>query len=147
MPHPSYIGRSLAVLNSAMLSRRGTRLGLPSSLGEKSKATKLQTSGPPTLPGVSSCPTTERARHSKWPAGALRFCAPSAHSPPPKRPSVSANPVVSRWPARAKVRGRRQHDSFGASSLFCVRIFPGVLEILAFAILLITHMQLKLPAF
>jgi len=40
MPHPSYIGRSLAVLNSAMLSRRGTRLGSPSSLGEKSKATK-----------------------------------------------------------------------------------------------------------
>ena len=59
---------------------------------------------------------------------------------------VKGQPEPTRWPARAKVRGRRQHDSFGASSLFRVRIFPGVLEILTFAILLITHMRLELPA-
>ena len=84
----------------------GRGLGCHLPLAKRAKRRRLETSGPPTLPGVSSCPTTERARHSKLPAGALRFCAPSAHfggyratTQGPTRANPMASPSKGTWKA------------------------------------------------
>ena len=107
----------------------GRGLGCHLPLAKRAKRRRLQTSGPPTLPGVSSCPTTERAPHSKWPAGALRFCAPSAHfgGYQATRPT-RANPMAS--PSKGRPTWKAA-DGASLLSLFVSFLFSArdVLEI------------------
>ena len=130
MPHPSYIGRSLDVLHSAVLTRRGTRLGPPSSLGEKSKATKASNEWSAYFAGCLIMPDDGKGATFKMgPAGALRFCAPSAHfgGYQATRPT-RANPMAS--PSKGRPTWKAA-DGASLLSLFVSFLFSArdVLEI------------------
>lgn len=96
----------------------GIRLGPPSSLGEKSRATKASNEWSAYFAGCLVVPDDGKGAHSKMPGRRVAILRAIRSFWRVSSNKVKGQPEPTRWPARAKVRGRRQHDSFGASSLF-----------------------------